>query len=395
MSNKTDFLTSIFAIVSPIGSQNDPAGKEGLMNALNESYVFKSKNDKNYLKLFGKLENNGAEFSHHCGKQHSVIYIRCPQSKINESKKLLSEMFEKTKIDNEKLSKIRPGQIAQIKELESSDHEYALIQLYKNVLGEEDELGNVESVNKIATVDFKSEIHSLKNNYLTIELHGAENYKINSNNFTYQIPTIKKVDQKPLTFIDREIEQKVLCLGVPTNGYSQFNYAIRLVANKVIHNDFAGLIMQKVREQNSAAYYAYASSSLLKEKGIYYMCCGVSEKKLTLSLKLLLEIIKQVVDGDFDARRLRLCKNASRGDVDQQFDNISSIFGFYSNRMLMNHSIPGYKRIIKDINSVTKKDVVDYYQRIFTGKKPSILINGLINQDQKDKCKKLLDEFKV
>jgi predicted Zn-dependent peptidase len=171
---------------------------------------------------------------------------------------------------------------------------------------------------------------------------------------------------------------------------SQYDYFSASVAGRVLSNGLVGLVPQIIREENSAAYYAYSRLSMYKFGGVLYVAAGVSQENLTKCLKLSIDILNRVVEKDFSDDHLKMAQEKSKAMLDQYMDNPKALFELYSSLTLRGLEILSYDEWIDKIQSVTKAQVAQFVESILNGSQFYLAVNGNLEDKVMNNCKELI-----
>lgn len=389
-NSNQEFFSTVISLVSPIGSTDDQDGKAGLSKAAMEMFMFGSAKYPDSAELFRALENTGATFDSSSDSEKSSVAISVPKENREEAYAILLEIFHKTKLREEDLVKVKEGRKMNIDELESDDLEYARSILRKEILLEQDILGTKESVENISLENVVDYIELMRRNCFELRVDGSGIWDLSKK------PDLRKLQNEnvefpgKIIFLDREIDQKVLCYGLRTRGLDDYDYATRVVANTVLHSGMSGLVMEKIREENSAAYYAFAAIELMRKKGMVYMAAGVSEENLPKALGLMREIYSDVANGDFEDSRLQMAKKYVRGSIDRIYDDLPGLANFYENWVCRGKEIPQYEQLVDQLESVSKESVAKFFAQIIKDQSGSLVINGSVSKKTKNRCGELM-----
>lgn len=392
-SDKT-FLSTNFLITSPYGSVHDPDSFEGLAKASLESFMFGSKLYPSSKELFIALESCGAQFVVDADDEWSSLYINVPKENFVKAKEILFDIFENPKFEESDLNKVLETIKMNIDQLHSDDATYASMRLKELILGKKSPYGSKESVQNITLEHVANFVEKLKNNYFTLKVDSAEVYQLSENvNLTHLTTagSYKKREESTLSVLEREIGQKVLMYGLNTDGINGYPYPVRVVANSILSAGMIGLVPEKIREENSAAYYAYASMDMGINSGMFYMCAGVSEDNLTKALQLMVNIYSDVSNGEYEDRRLNNAKQFIKGNLNRIYDEPSRLSDFFASWVCRGQNIPTYEELMIGIDSVNKDDVTALFSSIIKSNKPVVVINGQISKEIENNCKSIIE----
>jgi predicted Zn-dependent peptidase len=416
------FFTSVLGTGFPIGSFYEPSAKAGLIGLAAKMYKYGTKNYSDIVDLYQKIENVGSQLFLNTQRDIVSLGLQGPQDKASEFKDVIREIVENVEFKKKDLQKAKASQLMEINDLMSQDYEYAQIKLSNKILGDNLPLGTSQSLKNITMQDVR-EVHNLlmkKVNFGMAESadvwesdYGYEYYQDGSRSrkivsdlykklnipksdipVTFRSNKIVRTDHiedgaSPIEFIDRELPQKVICLGVKTKSIQDYPPFLTSVANRILYNGLVGLIPEIIRGKHSAAYYAYSMHRMWSFGGMLYVVCGVSEKNVLKALQLCKKILERVAEGDFEKDYVDTGKEKTKMLVEQCLDDPKCIFNFYLKRTLRGVKIYKYNEIIQMIDDISKKDIVEFFDSIIKDSAHRCVINGELNTKLKNKCKKI------
>ncbi len=387
---KTDFLTSVIGYILPHGSLHDEIGKEGLSNILVDAFSYGKRGNVNVEELFIELESLGSSFYAEDSLECCYLYVRAPKENLDKSKEILDKIIENFELQKDNLSKIVGSLKKKMLEIESDDREYAKMSYFNAVIGKRNPLGNKDSFLNIKIDDVNSLYQNLYKNKLSFIFQGQDNYYFNpkiNNLFAKRKPIY--AETKNLELIDKEYEQKVVFYGMKTSGIKDISFPIMRVAISIMSSGLTGIVVEEIREKNSAAYYATYQHYLTSNRGSSYMYAGVSEKNVDLCVNLMSKIFKSVANGEITKEQIDIAKKYSIGMLCRTFDSIEGSAFFQLKRLMTGLEIQSFNELKKQIENVTKSEVVDYFKSC-TKSKPVLVINGKINKGLKSKLQEYL-----
>ncbi len=384
-----NFFTALKGRISSLGTRNDPSGKEGLAAVVSESFRRGTSNYPNPQKLFMAIESLGAIFNVNADRDSFVFSVRAPDEKIEDANELLTEIIRNTQTDESRLMKIKAQALMAIDELESDPRSFAVTEFMNLVLEQSSPFGNKAAIKKLKLRDVYEFREKLVSSLVDLEVAGVD--EVSGEVFSVEkgVPIIRKGELK---MINREIPQKVVMMGFPMKGFAEYDYGVAAVARRILYDGLVGLVPEKIREENSAAYYAYSLSSLFAGNGVFYSVAGVNEGNVVLALKLMRDIYGDVVDGKFKKSRIKSSKEKSKSVLDQIMDDPEALYSFYAMWQRNGMEPPKYEEIIEKFQAVTKKDIVDYYKSIVDWDRCCILINGKVPKKTKSKVEEIFND---
>jgi predicted Zn-dependent peptidase len=399
--NSGGFFTAVEGIGVPIGSFDDPKSKAGLAALGIKLYKYGTQNYPNIVSLYREIENLGGRLFWSRNRDSILGGIQVPVSKQQDARLLFQEILDNVCFDQKDLKKAKETQKMEIAELQSKDTQYALHELYNMVLDTNSFLGTQKSLESISAVDVKNLHEKISEDKNAISVASSEVWSCDKGSDYYvdaqKVPQLKAADvvkaakvEDRVKFIEQDIPQKVLLFGVPMKAAASYDFVLVSVIKRILSNGLVGLLPEVIREKHSAAYYAYASTSLYRKRSLLYMASGVSEQNLVKVVELIRGIIGRLQSGDFDDSLLVTAKTKTKAILDQILDSPSNIFDLYTSFVLRGIDVIDYDSWVERINAVTKEDAVGFFKDVFGDSKLFMVVNGKIGDKVKNTCKDLL-----
>ncbi|GAB4157050.1 MAG: pitrilysin family protein [Candidatus Dojkabacteria bacterium] len=393
---KSAYQTTVFGIISTIGYINDPEGLEGLALVTQEMLSYgcqRLPREQFYI----ELESLGASLSINASDDSTDLRVRVINEKVKEAKALINELLETPYLTDETLALAKQNVLGQLDEVKSDDLEWAFENFVPALLGQRSSYGTPQSIQKITLLDIKEYIAKFRANAFTLEIKGPSDYELIGFD---KVNVFKEVDRKvqlPAHFkvLPKELEQKVVLIGFEYPEMAKLSSYLRAVARGILSpGGLTGFLYEKIRHENSAAYYAAAFEQVLHGAGAHVIYAGVSEKNLKLTLELVRSIIETVTKGEFEQQRIEISKNSLKGSYANVYDNLDYTFGYYVGQLLLKGRIFEYDEILKLIDDVSKEEIVNYFNTLFANKPKYVLVNGQLEDKTNELISSYLNEWK-
>ena len=175
--------------------------------------------------------------------------------------------------------------------------------------------------------------------------------------------TIKhdKIRNKVQSFIEEsKFNQSKLSIACKLKDLTEFErkYVINLY-NMILGGGFNSKFMQKIREQNSLAYYI--NSSVNKADNLLIISSGISQENYNKVIKLIKEILKNM-EKDITEDELKEVKIEYLSILEETYDNIDSIVENEVAKDLLN--LDNYETRKEEIEKVTIDDVKNISKKV-------------------------------
>ncbi len=393
MNNKKQFLNTVLGYVFPVGSEQDPNNKKGLLKIAINSFKYGSKNYPNAIDYYRKLDQLGILSQYYIGREYSYILFKVPNQKLHYAKKLLDEILYEVKTTEEDLSRLKEQSKLDLKDIKTDPRGYADYEFENMVFGDFDPHGRVEGIDTISLSDIcnMQELLQSKNVYLYLNQDkrlDGEIKKLKS----LEIPTIDFEPDQRVKFIDKELPQKVLYLGYEIHGMERLDLFKGLISRSILYSIGRGRLFDKIREEKSVAYYIWALNEKGVKKSLFEVVAGISEDNIYESLNLIKEEFDLILKDDL-SDDLETAKYGAKIIMRRIFDVSTALYDFLLKLALSGqYENLGYQRAIEMVEAVNEHEVKDFYKNCFK-REINLLINGDLKDELKNDIKKLLNEW--
>ena len=173
--------------------------------------------------------------------------------------------------------------------------------------------------------------------------------------------THSKIRKKPKESMEETtFNQSKLSIGCKLKDLTEFErkYVINLY-NMILGGGFNSKFMQKIREQNSLAYYI--NSSVNKADNLLIIQSGISKENYQKVVKLVKEILKNM-EKDVTEEELNEVKIEYLSILEETYDNIDSIVENEIAANLLN--LDDYETRKEEIQKVTIEDIKNISKKV-------------------------------
>ena len=161
--------------------------------------------------------------------------------------------------------------------------------------------------------------------------------------------------------IKTPFNQSKLIMGGSTKDLNDFEKKYTsIIYNLILGGSPKSKLFQNVREKKSFAYSINSSFSRLD--GIFIIYAGISRKNYEETEKEVLKQMKEMENGKFTEEDIENAKTIIKNIIEETDDYLGSIVDRYFSELYF--EIEKKEKQIKSINSITKKDLVDFAKKI-------------------------------
>nr|WP_263313463.1 pitrilysin family protein [Mammaliicoccus sp. Marseille-Q6498] len=248
----------------------------------------------------------------------------------------MNHMFE-----NEPYKYLASGQLEDIESVTAE----SLYHTYQDLIHE-----NAISTYIIGNVDLNN-VKELCKQYFSFE---------NNGHLEIETSTIRNIDEVKEIIDYTEIDQAKLNMGYrfPVTFHSKEYYSF-LVLNMLLGGDASSILFSEVREKQSLAYSIH--SQIDARNGFLYILGGISKDKVQVAKDTILNIYKDLEQGNFDDQKLVLAKKVLISNAREMFDKQRQMIDLLHTHARY-QSVYNYDEWIKEIEAITKEDIMNISQ---------------------------------
>ena len=289
-------------------------------------------------------------------------------------------VFYKPYVEREKKALIN-----MIDEIKNNKIRYAISRLEEEFFK-----GQMYAINKYGTVkDVEKETpESIYNQYLKIINQGNVTISVSGNTDGYKniLKTVKsilkiKTDELEIKRIQKEnnekiekteiknikeyedLNQSILCMGLKVKDTSKKDIIALLVLNAILGESAASKLFQNVREKESLAYFA--KSEYIKQKEVIYIYTGINILNLEKAKTIIIKQIEDIKSGNISKEEMEAAKKHLISKVIKIKDSKKAAMNYtLKNRMMYGNKEIKTETKIKQINNISKKEVMDVAKKL-------------------------------
>ncbi len=203
---------------------------------------------------------------------------------------------------------------------------------------------------------------------------------INDNKFDKKKKT-KDSQSKPNILIkNKKTDQTHFILGVRTFPLSDKRNPGLLVLSAILGLGMSSRLFIKLREEMGVAYYVKATNDASLDYGSFQISAGVNNNRVEEVIKEIINECNLLKKNFITTRELNKAKSFLIGNTKLSLEATDDISNFYGMQELLKKDIKTLREKIKEINSVTIKDINKIAKTIFQNKNLNLVIVGPIKE---------------
>ncbi len=380
------------------GSIDEKDSESGFAHFI-EHMMFKGTKKRNAFDIAKEIDKYGAYINAGTTKEYTSYYIKIDHNKIKNALDILIDMLSNSLFDKEELEKERRVVLEEIYMYEDSPtdvvHDNLLAAMYPSHQLGRPILGSIESVSSFNRKDI---LRFLRKHYTTdnliISIAGKVNHKevvdyIKKSNIFNNRRGIKSKKSRKLAKITRQdiiktkdLSQVNFCLGFPAiKKNDERRYALYVI-NTLLGASMSSRLFQELREKSGLCYSIYSFTSLYRDSGILGIYAGTNLKNFPTAVEKIIYEIKKIKNNDISDEEIANVKEHLKGNIALSYDNNDTWMESMAKQSLFYNDYIHFKEIIKKVDRVTRKDVMELVNLLFPDNY-KIIISSIGNKKHK------------
>lgn len=173
-------------------------------------------------------------------------------------------------------------------------------------------------------------------------------------------------NKKSILTIEKNTDQVHTIIGF--NSYNRSNKKVKdtQLITGLLGSGMSSRLFQLLREELGVCYYVSASQSLRTHSGRVLISSGVTKEKVDMVIKEILKECKKIITDTITEEEVRKVKNYLIGMSKMNLESSDQWASFYGKQVLFDKEIKTIDQKIKDIESVTIKQIKDTAKDLFS-----------------------------
>lgn len=347
--------------------------------------------------LYMILESLGAETDYDVFSKLTAYGIVVPKSNIRQARKLLDEIIESSIFTKELLAKRVKAQKTQIETFLSSGRNVILDNARSELLGIPRTIGYNETLDEITVDDVKHFIDGFVKSQNTLLMSGPSDYDLDIDFITKDllIGSNDPATQKSIIGLE-EVDIDQVTLGLFYVNRPMASLREQLICelfSTIMSAGLLGFIPERIREEHSAAYYAFYSEYRIPHSaGLSYIAAGVSSDNVKKAASLMLESMEDALSGGVDQERFETAREYLKGAVSRRYDSITSRYYSVLQSAILGYEVITYEATLELLDDISLNEVIEYVTVNIDTSKPSLFAYGPGLKSQQANLEKLVKD---
>ncbi len=385
-------MTTLLLVGS--GSRYEDRKNNGIAHFF-EHMVFKgSKKYPSTLLLSSLVEGFGGYFNAFTGKDYTGYYVKSPSKHYKTVIEIIADMIQHPLLKTAEIEKEKGVIVQEIKMYEDTPQRM-VFDIYEELLYKNHPLGyyitgTVDTVTAFTRDTFTNYINRLyRPNNATFIIAGGLTSKNGANIEDYRakmqkefgqwesgktasFEKIKERQESPQALVRyKKSEQAHMCLGYRTFSWWDERRYILWVLTAILGIGMSSRLFIEVREKRGLCYSIGTYYDYFTDAGNMLTYAGVSTdvNSVRETVKVILDehnkIMEKGIKGISD-KELRRAKELIKGNFLLSLEDTYNVASLFGKQVLLEGKMTEVKEILRDIESVTKEQIIELAKEIFT-----------------------------
>lgn len=398
-------MTTTISIMANVGTRYEDRENNGISHFL-EHLQFKGTEKMTSQEITLELDKIGAEYNAFTNYEVTGYWAKTTNKNLPKVIDIVADIYKNSIIPEAEIEKERGVILEEINMYEDNNKVKAYM-CFRDLMYSDhplgwEILGPKENIKKLSREDFlnyRNRYYKGKNTTVVVsgDIKTAEIKKMIESALgdlaagKYDLPKKIKENQKTkqVKICHKKTDQTHMVLGFRTFDFKDKKVKTAAVLRGVLSAGMSSRLFSKMREELGICYYCYASSSYTYDTGYMGIFSGVGNKRVEEAIEGILEILKDIKENGVPEPELKKVKNTLINRTNMNLETSDQWAEYYGEQELFKEEIKNPVQHIKELKSVTAKDVQKLAQEIFIDKNLNLAILG----PHKDaaKFKKLLN----
>lgn len=343
------------------------------------------------------LDSKGAIVNAGTSKDYTHYYIEIPSKYFDLALDIHSDMLQNPMIPRKELENERPVVIEEISKGKDNpstrlfNNMYTILYSKSNhpykrpTIGTKEVIQNVSReeilsyFNKFYTPDAYTTVivGDIDKNYALKKVEDSfkfENHKLKKQT-KIAYPKIKPLDKTEKIEEKMDVNNSYMMIGFIAPKFTSFkdNYALDVLA-VILGDGKSSILNQNLKEKKELVLSVSSGNYSQKDSGLFYVEAKFNPLKIQEVEKNIIEEIKKIQQGNFDEKIIAKAKNIIKTDTLYSRESISNISEEIGYSVTFTNDDDYYKNYIKNIEKVTKEDIINVAKKYLTINKYAVSV---------------------
>lgn len=167
------------------------------------------------------------------------------------------------------------------------------------------------------------------------------------------------------SFRTKDIEQFHTCIGFPNVARESKDYYAMLVLNNIVGGSMSSRLFQTIREEMGMVYSIYSYPTNYKNTGMMTIYAGMNPNEALNVMTTIFNEIDSIKKNGIQKDEFITSKEQLKGNYILGLESTSSRMISYGRGQILNNKIKTQDEVLKNIEAVSQKDIIELIPKIF------------------------------
>ena len=356
-----------------------------------EHMVFKGTKSRDAKQISEDIENVGGQTNAYTSREFTVFYAKMLKNDVELAIDVLSELVTAPTFDAAEMAKEKEVVVQEIKQTNDDPSDIVFDYFQETAYADQalgmTILGPAEKVRSFSADDLRK---YMGHNYAAENIVVAAVGNLKHNDFVKMVeqrmgglqPHTNFVRDKQLytggQFIKtRDIEQAQVLLGFEGVQYHHPQYYPISILSTIFGGSMSSRLFQEIREKRGLVYSVYSFTNTHTGSGLFGIYAGLNQEEIKNYLPVVADEIKKISNEYVTDKELNRVKVQMKASILMALESSSSTAEVVARQQLIHNRFIPVSEIVEKIDSITKEDVLQAAQYIFSSKLTYTLLGNL------------------
>lgn len=346
-----------------------------------------------------EIERVGGSTNAFTSHEETGYWVKMDYTHLDLALDIVSDMLINSKFDKKEMEKERGVIIEEMNMVRDNPRRHVWDLLYRLMYGDQpagrDIIGTkeiIQSVPREKLAEYYKKQYGAENMVLIVAgkinekdaLNKVSKYfgKLNAQK-PHGKPAVVEIQQHPELLVNfKETDQTHLCLSFRAfDIFDERKYALS-VLSLILGEGMSSRLFVRIREKHGLAYTIMSTTDNASDCGFLAIYAGVGNDKVKKALVETLDEIKKIKTRGVTDAELKKAKDNFKGKTLIGLETSDEWASFVGAQEMMTRKILTPQEILKKINKITKKDILNVAREIFKNEKMNLALIGPFKEDK-------------
>ncbi|KKP37289.1 MAG: Peptidase, M16 family [Candidatus Peregrinibacteria bacterium GW2011_GWA2_33_10] len=380
-------------VLAGAGSRYETKEINGISHFLEHMFFKGAKKYPDAKSVSAAIDAVGGDFNAFTGKEYAGYYVKVAEKNKNTALDVLSDMLLYSKFDNTEIDKERRVILEEYNMYQDTPMYQVGWDFEKLLFGDQplgwDQVGSKEFILNAHHEDFsnyKNSLYSADNIVVVISgkvdhdkiIPDIEKYFAFNNSkkdFEYKKYKISENTNNVLVQ-NKSTEQGHLVLGFPAYSEQHADHYALKVLSVILGGNMSSRMFSAIREKKGLTYYIHTSTDDYQDIGVISTNAGVDVKRIEEAVSSIIHEYALIKKEGVPEDELKKAKDFIKGKMTLRLEDSEEFAHLLGKQELLHNKIRTPSEIMKEIDKVTKEDILRICRDLFVQEKMKLAVIG-------------------